>query len=130
MMPRSVTTKVILSVLLCLLCGCAVRSARRSQGGIDAAAPPSIDLDRTKEAVQRLQQRYTLSTGLSQTTGWWNSANALTVLADYSRASGSTQYTAIFANTFTEAQKRMPGFSMIIMTTEAGGHWPGSTSTM
>ena len=42
--------------------------------------------------------------------GWWNSANAVTVLVDYARVSKSTQYFPIFANTFTEAQKTSPAF--------------------
>jgi predicted alpha-1,6-mannanase (GH76 family) len=57
-----------------------------------------------------LQTWYTPATGLYRTTGWWNSANAITVLVDYARVSKSKQYNSIFANTFTAAQKTSPGF--------------------
>jgi predicted alpha-1,6-mannanase (GH76 family) len=42
--------------------------------------------------------------------GWWNSANAITVLADYSRIADSKQYDGVFASTFTAAQRKNPGF--------------------
>jgi predicted alpha-1,6-mannanase (GH76 family) len=48
--------------------------------------------------------------GLYRTTGWWNSANAITVLVDYARVSKSAEYNTVFANTFTAAQKTNPGF--------------------
>jgi predicted alpha-1,6-mannanase (GH76 family) len=50
------------------------------------------------------------STGLYDTMGWWNSANAITVLADYSRIADSKQYDGVFASTFTAAQRKNPGF--------------------
>src|ERR1700733_10982070 len=65
---------------------------------------------RTAAAVATLQTWYEPSTGLYRTTGWWNSANAITVLVDYARVSKSTEYNAILANTFTAAQKTGPGF--------------------
>lgn len=48
--------------------------------------------------------------GLYKTTGWWNSANATTVLVDYSRISGSRQYFPTLAETFVAAQNTSPGF--------------------
>ena len=53
---------------------------------------------------------YEPSTGLYRTTGWWNSANAITVLVDYSRVSKSKEYYPTVANTFTAAQKANQGF--------------------
>src|SRR5262245_39108733 len=35
---------------------------------------------------------YNSSNGQWNTTGWWNSANVLTALVDYSRRTGSTTY--------------------------------------
>ena len=52
-----------------------------------------------------LQTWYDPSTGLYKTTGWWNSANAITVLVDYARVSKSTEYDSVLANTFTMAPK-------------------------
>ena len=36
-----------------------------------------------RSGIETLQHWYNPTTGLYNTTGWWNSANALTVLADY-----------------------------------------------
>ncbi|HEY1903538.1 MAG TPA: glycoside hydrolase family 76 protein [Terracidiphilus sp.] len=60
--------------------------------------------------IQSLQEWYTPSTGLYRSTGWWNSANAMTVLADYARLSKSKQYHSVLANTFVVAQKTSSGF--------------------
>ena len=63
---------------------------------------------RTALAVHTLQSWYNQQTGLYNTTGWWNSANAITTLADYSRVSASHEFDPIFDNTFTQAQKTGP----------------------
>ena len=47
--------------------------------------------------------------GLYLTTGWWNSANAITALANYSRVSGSHEYLPVFANTLSAAQSGPQG---------------------
>ena len=87
---------------LMLLCGCAAARARNSQ----SAPPLSFTyLQNSKDAIGTLQTWYDPSTGLYKTTGWWNSANSITVLADYARVSKSTEYDSVFANTFTAAQK-------------------------
>lgn len=61
-------------------------------------------------AVHRLQSWFDPATGLYKTTGWWNSANALTTLADYARASGDKQYDEVFPNVLTAAQHTSKGF--------------------
>lgn len=70
------------------------------------AAVPAEDnassvADSARLAVDRLQQWYDPQTGLWKSTGWWNSANALTALVDYSRASGATEYTDVIATTYS-----------------------------
>src|SRR5712664_3151452 len=50
--------------------------------------------------IAALQNWYNWRTGLWQTTGWWNAANALTALVNYSRLSGSTSYQSAVENTF------------------------------
>ena len=92
------------------LSGCAVSSPRNRQSAPILTPLGVTYLQHSADAVQTLQGWYAPSTGLYQTTGWWNSANAITVLVDYSRVSGSTQYNAILANTFATAQKTNPGF--------------------
>ncbi len=56
-------------------------------------------------AIQTLQQWYQPRSGLyASPSGWWNSANSVTVLANYERVSGDTSYYSVIANTFTAAQ--------------------------
>lgn len=61
-------------------------------------------------AVDALQQWYTQKNGLYRTTGWWNSANAITALANYSRIYHSKAYLPVFANTLHAAQTAHDGF--------------------
>jgi predicted alpha-1,6-mannanase (GH76 family) len=83
-------------------------------GSLDAESPRptgnSSYSRRAALAVETLQSWYNADTGLYRTTGWWNAANAITVLVDYSRVSGSKKYWPVFANTFSAAQKTFPGF--------------------
>ena len=62
---------------------------------------------RAQSAIIALQQWYNESTGLWESTGWWNSANALTMLADFVAVDSSLDVIAehVFQNTFSEAQK-------------------------
>ena len=64
-----------------------------------------------------LQRWYSRRTGLWKTTGWWNSANALTAVIRYSQSTGDRSYLGVVENTFTKAQRgfirvqrRKPGF--------------------
>ena len=61
-------------------------------------------------AIQTLQAWYDLDTGLYKTTGWWNSANAITALADYAKVTQSHEYDFVFSNTLSLAQKTSTGF--------------------
>lgn len=49
-----------------------------------------------------LQSWYNSSTGLFNTTGWWNSANALGAVIDYSTLAHSNAYAGDIANTFSK----------------------------
>ncbi|HEY6737475.1 MAG TPA: glycoside hydrolase family 76 protein [Actinopolymorphaceae bacterium] len=55
---------------------------------------------RAKRAVEALVKLYDEETGLWKTTGWWNSANALTAVLDYQAATGDRSYEWIIANTY------------------------------
>jgi predicted alpha-1,6-mannanase (GH76 family) len=71
---------------------------------------PAKYLQEATKGVNTLQSWYTAGTGLYQTTGWWNAANAITVLTNYSRVADTMQYESTLANTFTEAQNTNAGF--------------------
>lgn len=63
---------------------------------------------RVELGVQALQQWYVPKMGLYRTTGWWNSANAITVLTDSMRVTGSKKYVGVLANTYKQAQVEIP----------------------
>ncbi len=65
------------------------------------AAPKPPD---TRAAISALQQWYNPATGIYSSTGWWNSANAITTLANYSRVAHTEEFFPIFANTLEKAQ--------------------------
>lgn len=72
-------------------------------------ADKAIYSSNTVTAVKTLQGWYNAGQGLWDTAGWWNSANCLTVLADFATLDGIDANTldiaGIISNTFTNAQK-------------------------
>ncbi|KAI3331545.1 glycoside hydrolase family 76 protein [Xylariaceae sp. AK1471] len=63
----------------------------------------------TVAAINTLQTWYNQGTGLWDTTGWWNSANCLTMLADYAvenpNSAASLNIPSVIQNTYDQAQK-------------------------
>ena len=58
--------------------------------------------------IARLQQWYTPETGQWKTTGWWNSANALTAVIDYSRVAPADNLSSVLTQSFQ--QRLHPNF--------------------
>ncbi len=81
---------------------------------VNAAAHPESEnrsnLQRARLSIRTLQSWYNKQTGLYRTTGWWNSANAITTLVDYSSVAHTKKFDSVFKNTFAAAQKTSPGF--------------------
>ncbi len=69
---------------------------------------PESAAHRAESAAGALQRWYVPQTGLYTTTGWWNSANALTALTDFMHTSKSRQYLPVLGNTFAQAQVAVP----------------------
>ncbi len=88
------------------------------------------NVSRAQTAIIALQQWYNESTGLWETTGWWNSANALTMLADFVAVDSSLDVIAehVFQNTHSEAQKATLGMVKFMtpysVTTYTGPQFP------
>jgi predicted alpha-1,6-mannanase (GH76 family) len=57
-----------------------------------------------------LQGWYSPRTGLWKSTGWWNSANALTAVIGYTRSTGDQSHLEVVATTFGAAQRKHAGF--------------------
>ncbi|HUY80612.1 MAG TPA: glycoside hydrolase family 76 protein [Acidobacteriaceae bacterium] len=96
------------SILTCFL-ACSLLGVVAAAAAPQATPSPSYQ-KRAALAIKGLQSWYNKPTGLYRATGWWNSANAITTLADYAKVSGAKKFNRVFKNTFTAAQKTSPGF--------------------
>jgi predicted alpha-1,6-mannanase (GH76 family) len=65
---------------------------------------------RATGGIATLQRWYRPRTGLWAGTGWWNSANALTVVIRYARLTGDDRCANVIATTFTAAQSQHAKF--------------------
>lgn len=130
-MRRAMKRLAIRGAFLCGLCALGVVAAFTfiSCGGGSSAAtttpttPPSYSQQATY-GVQTLQNWYVQSSGLYQSpTGWWNAANAITVLVDYSKATNTTQYLSAVSNTFANANQANGSTNFITSANDDEGWW-------
>lgn len=98
-MMRTGSGSKLLLLLICLLFWLSWARARAADTPPTDGETSSV-ADAARLGAIRLQQWYNPQTGLWDSTGWWNSANALTALIDYSRVSGSPRYTDVIATTY------------------------------
>jgi predicted alpha-1,6-mannanase (GH76 family) len=98
--------KKLLRVCLLVLLGCLAGQGRAAT----AQAVGGEDSQRVATTARVLAGTYDKETGLFTGTGWWNSANGISALANASRALGTTEFDPIFSGTFTQAQLKHPGF--------------------
>ena len=99
--------------LLALLLSLSVTAGLAAQGSAVPAPVPSPTA-RAQAAAIALVTLYNQDTGLFNTTGWWNSANAITALADEDRVAHDRSHRGLFRSTFDHAPERAkvkaPGF--------------------
>lgn len=74
-----------------------------------AATDKATYTDHSVTAIKTLQTLYDEPGGLWETTGWWNSANCLTVLGDFLSlavdGANDLDLDSVLSNTFTQAQQ-------------------------
>ena len=100
------------------------------------AAKASAQTANAEAAFATLQEWYDPATGLWNTAGWWNGANAMTVIAELAAVDASIVQDAIsiFETTFSVAPSVNPsngieksvGTNGLIQTTYPAG-WPNNT---
>jgi predicted alpha-1,6-mannanase (GH76 family) len=111
-----------LGAAVLLACGgnvCAAASGSKATGSAQSnyAAPAA-------EAIEVLQGWYDPATGLyRKPTDWWNSANAITVLVDYSRTAKTKQYAGAVKNTFDKASKTYHVTNFVNDANDDEGWW-------
>ncbi len=94
-------------VLLCLAaCGPYVRAQQAGGSSQDRASLQK----RAAQGIKTLQSWFEPEKGLYRTTGWWNSANAITAVADYTRVTNDRQFAGVFPIVLSAAQQTSPGF--------------------
>ena len=99
--------KALVFLFLALMAGVSACSGEQRPEVKDT---PATYLQQASAGIHTLQSWYVPSSGLYQTTGWWNSANAITMLVNYSRVSATDTYLPVLTNTFQQAQIKYSGF--------------------
>jgi predicted alpha-1,6-mannanase (GH76 family) len=92
------------ALVMMAFCFCPIASSAGATESTPNEAPSYAQ--QAAYGIRTLQGWYVPASGLyRKPTDWWNSANAITVLVDYSRATHTTQYLDAVANTFKRGNK-------------------------
>jgi predicted alpha-1,6-mannanase (GH76 family) len=96
-----------LSIVVC----CFVTLVASAGFGQSNGSPSVSHAQKAAAGVKALQAWYSPDSGLyAAPTGWWNSANAITVLVNYEKVTGEKSYEPVLLNTFAAAQKTSVNF--------------------
>jgi predicted alpha-1,6-mannanase (GH76 family) len=87
-----------------------------SSGAAPISAANQNYIGNAEVAFKVLQNWYNTNTGIWNTTGWWNSANCLTVIGDLAAVDPSvkTQVSAVYANSIVAAPNLNLGVTKIV----------------
>jgi predicted alpha-1,6-mannanase (GH76 family) len=114
MLGRSFIRQAV-PLALCLLvalvltgCGGGLAGSSSTTTGGGGSTPTGYS-QQASDGIKTLQQWYSQGSGL-YATGWWHSANAITMIANYEAATGDTSYYSVLSNTFTAAQSTNSNF--------------------
>lgn len=72
--------------------------------------PATTDAARVLSTARLLAASHDAQTGLFQGTGWWNSANGITAIADASRVLHTREFDPLMADTWKVAEQQHPNF--------------------
>jgi predicted alpha-1,6-mannanase (GH76 family) len=118
------TRRLTRSALFIGFCVFALSTFGNGSSASAAATSTSNYPQHAADGVQQMQNWYVQSSGLYETpTGWWNAANSITVLVDYSRATNTTQYLSAVSNTFANANKANGSTNFITSANDDEGWW-------
>ncbi|KAB5535212.1 glycosyl hydrolase family 76-domain-containing protein, partial [Coniochaeta sp. 2T2.1] len=105
----SITVYSIVNMVATHWGGLVARASMLASSGLVERADQATYTRNNIAAIKTLQSWYRSNTGLWDSTGWWNSANCLTVLADFASVdpadANGLNIPNIMKNTFTNAQK-------------------------
>ena len=100
--PVAITTSPITSIVLAWQSGASSGSAAilAVSGGTSSLPLAGDDFNANTEAAAQILQQWYNSSGLYDTTGWWNAANCLEAMENVIFANNGAQYLGILTNTF------------------------------
>jgi len=86
------------------------RLTRRDLPGVGQDSGPGGFRACAADGVRALHRWYDPATGLWRRAGWWNAANALNAVIQYTQRTGDRSYAGVIETTFGAAGRKYPGF--------------------